>query len=62
MFRYILVALSALVLVTVTLIPDDAYARRSVAAEAAFTAAACAPEVTAVAACMPDGLLGHRIR
>jgi hypothetical protein len=28
MLRYILVALSALVLVTVTLIPDDAYARR----------------------------------
>ena len=48
MFKCILAGLAAFVLLTATLIPDDAYARRgggvaSAAMEAVFTAAACWP-------------------
>jgi len=60
MLRGILAALAALVLVTVTLIPDDAYARRGgggAEAEAGFTEVGIA-----AAACTPGALHARPIR
>jgi hypothetical protein len=52
MLRYILAAVAALVLITASLIPDDAFARRGVAAEGSVAAVvACVPVASTVAAC-----------
>ncbi len=63
MLRSVLAALAALVLVSVTLIPDDAYARRGGGGGFRGGGGGDFTEAGIVAAaCMPDALLAPPIR